>query len=306
MVTGGRLMAIKREDIKLAIAPIGWTNDDMPELGGEIPFEQCIDEMAEAGFEGSEVGNKFPRDPETLKKALKPRGLQIASAWFSSFFTTKDPEETITNFIKHRDFLHAMGAKVIVVSESGKSVQGLMDTPLHSKKPIFSDEEWEKLVEGLHKLGKLAAAKDMKIVFHHHMGTGVQTYEEIQRLMESTDPELVYLLLDTGHLVFAGGDPLQMIKDYGSRIKHVHFKDLRKDVMERSFKEDWSFLYSVKQGVFTVPGDGMIDFKPIAEALNKIDYKGWIVVEAEQDPKVAPPLEYAKKARAYLKEILGF
>jgi len=299
-------MGIRREDIKLAIAPIAWTNDDMPELGGDIPFEQCIDEMAKAGFEGSEVGNKFPRDPMVLKKALEPRGLQIASAWFSSYFTTKDPEETIAAFIKHRDFLHAMGAKVIVVSESGKSVQGLMDTPLHSQKPIFSDEDWGKLVKGLHELGKLAAEKDMKIVFHHHMGTGVQTYEEVRRLMESTDPDLVYLLLDTGHLVFAGGDPLQMIKDYGSRIKHVHFKDLREDVMKRSFQEDWSFLYSVKQGVFTVPGDGMIDFKPIAKALDDINYKGWIVVEAEQDPKIAPPLEYAKKARAYLKEILGF
>ncbi|AKI97421.1 myo-inosose-2 dehydratase [Kosmotoga pacifica] len=299
-------MGINREDIKLAIAPIAWTNDDMPELGGDIPFEQCINEMAEAGFEGSEVGNKFPRDPEVLHKALEPRGLQIASAWFSSYFTTKDPEETITAFIKHRDFLHAMGAKVIVVSESGKSIQGLMDTPLHSKKPVFTDEDWKKLVEGLHQLGKLAVEKDMKIVFHHHMGTGVQTYEEIIRLMDSTDPELVYLLLDTGHLVFTGGDPLRMIKDYGPRIKHVHFKDLRKDVMERSFKEDWSFLYSVKQGVFTVPGDGMIDFAPIVKALDDIDYKGWIVVEAEQDPKLAPPLEYAKKARAYLREILGF
>ncbi|ACR79696.1 MULTISPECIES: myo-inosose-2 dehydratase [Kosmotoga] len=297
---------VVREDIGLGIAPIGWTNDDMPELGGDIPFEQCIDEMAEAKFEGCEVGNKFPRDPEVLRAALEPRGLQVASAWFSTFFTTKDPEETYTAFLKHRDFLHAMGAKVIVVSETGKSIQGEINTPLHSAKPIFSDMDWKKLVDGLHELGKLAAEKGMKIVFHHHMGTGVQTYEEIRKLMELTDPELVYLLVDTGHMVFAGGDPVELIKEFGPRIKHVHFKDLRKDVMERSFKDDLSFLNSVKLGVFTVPGDGTIDFVPIVKALDEIDYKGWIIVEAEQDPKLAPPLEYAIKARNYLSSVLGF
>jgi len=294
---------ISPRDVKLGIAPIGWTNDDMPELGGDIPFEQSIDEMALAEFEGCEVGNKFPRDIETLKKALKLRNLQIASAWFSSFFTTKEKKETIDKFIKHRDFLYEMGAKVIVVSESGKSVQGEINTPLHSKKPVFDDKDWAKLVNGLHELGKLAKDKDMKIVYHHHMGTGVQTFDEVEKLMKITDPNLVYLLLDTGHIVFAGGDPVKMIKQFGNRIKHVHFKDIRKSIMEMSINKDMSFLSSVKQGIFTVPGDGMIDFVPIIKALNDIDYKGWIIVEAEQDPRKANPLEYAIKARKYIKEI---
>ncbi len=297
---------IKKGEVKLGIAPIGWTNDDMPELGGDIPFEQCIDEMALAGFEGCEIGNKFPRDPRILKKALSLRNLSVASGWFSTFFTTNRAEETINNFIKHRDFLFEMGAKVIVVSESGKSVQGKMDTPLHANKPIFSDEEWKKMVEGLHELGKLANDKNMKIVFHHHMGTGVQTPEEIDKLMELTDPELVSLLVDTGHIVFAGGDPVKLIKKYGKRVKHVHFKDIREKLMRKTFEEDMSFLEAVKAGVFTVPGDGMIDFSPIIDALNEIDYKGWIIVEAEQDPKMAPPLEYALKARKYLREKIGF
>jgi len=297
---------IKKGEVKLGIAPIGWTNDDMPELGGDIPFEQCIDEMALAGFEGCEIGNKFPRDPKILKKALSLRNLSVASGWFSTFFITNRAEETINNFIKHRDFLFEMGAKVIVVSESGKSVQGKMDTPLHANKPIFSDEEWKKMVEGLHELGKLANDKNMKIVFHHHMGTGVQTPEEIDKLMELTDPELVSLLVDTGHIVFAGGDPVKLIKKYGKRVKHVHFKDIREKIMRKTFEEDMSFLEAVKAGVFTVPGDGMIDFSPIIDALNEIDYKGWIIVEAEQDPKMAPPLEYALKARKYLREKIGF
>jgi inosose dehydratase len=297
---------IRREDIKLGIAPIGWTNDDMPELGGNIPFEQCIDEMALAGFEGCEVGNKFPRDPNVLKKELSLRNLEIASAWFSAFFTVDREEETIKKFIEHRDFLHEMGAKVIVVSESGKSVQGKIDVPLHSNKPIFDEKDWRKLVEGLHKLGKIASEKGMKIVYHHHMGTGVQTFDEVEKLMKLTDPELVSLLVDTGHIVFAGGDPVELIKKFGNRVKHVHFKDIRKEIMEESIREDMSFLQSVKLGVFTVPGDGMIDFGPILQALNDVDYKGWIIVEAEQDPEKAPPLEYAKKAREYLRKKVGF
>lgn len=296
---------IKNGEVKLGIAPIGWTNDDMPELGGDIPFEQCINEMAEAGFEGCEVGNKFPRDPDILKKALEPLKLNIASAWFSTFFTTKAAEETIREFIKHRDFLHAMKAKVIVVAECGKSIHGDINIPLHNNKPIFNDQEWEKLVNGLHELGRLAAEKNMNIVYHHHMGTGVQTFEEIERLMNLTDPTLVSLLVDTGHIVFAGGNPMELIKKFGSRVKHVHFKDIRKEIMKRSIQENMSFLKSVKLGVFTVPGDGMIDFVPIINALNEINYKGWIVVEAEQDPKVAPPLEYAKKAREYIREKAG-
>lgn len=296
---------LKEGDVQLGIAPIAWTNDDMPELGGEISFEQCIDEMALAGYVGSEVGNKYPRDPKVLKAALEPRGLQIASAWFSSFLTTKELEETVSEFIKHRDFLHAMGAKVIVVAEQGHSIQGQMDTPLHANKPIFTESEWQRLVDGLHRLGELAHEKGMEIVYHHHMGTGVQTYEEVERLMASTDSKRVSLLLDTGHISFAGGDSLDLIKNFGSRIKHVHFKDLRAEMELLVETENLSFLQAVKKGVFTVPGDGRIDFEPIIAALNEMDYKGWIIVEAEQDPALAPPLEYARKARAYIKEKAG-
>ncbi len=297
---------LKQGDIRLGIAPIAWTNDDMPELGGEISFEQCIDEIAQAGFVGSEVGNKYPRDPKVLTAALKRRGLSIASAWFSSYFTTKDPKDTYDAFIEHRDFLHSMGAKVIVVSEQGRSVQGQMDVPLHKYKPVFTATEWQKLARGLEELGKIAGEKGMKIAYHHHMGTGVQTLAEVKKLMGITDPGLVYLLLDTGHIVFAGGDPVEMVESFGTRVKHVHFKDLRPRVMQQSLDEGLSFLQAVKLGVFTVPGDGMIDFRPIVRALGEVNYRGWIIVEAEQDPALAPPLEYAIRARKYLRENLGF
>lgn len=289
--------------IKLAIAPIAWTNDDMPELGKENTFEQCISEMALSGFTGTEIGNKYPKEPGVLAAYLEPRGLSVASAWFSAFLTTKPYEETEQAFIKHRDFLHAMGAKVIVVSEQGCSIQGQINTPVFDKKPIFSDIDWSKLTEGLEKLGDLAAEKGMKIVYHHHMGTGVQTTAEIDRLMADTNPQKVSLLFDTGHLVFSGEDPIHVYKTHKERIFHIHFKDIREAEMQVVKETGKSFLSGVKAGVFTVPGDGMIDFKPIWEEIEASKYKGWIVVEAEQDPAKANPFVYAKKARDYIRNI---
>lgn len=290
--------------IKLGIAPIAWTNDDMPELGSENTFEQCISEMALAGYTGTEIGNKYPKDPQVLHRYLDPRGLEVASAWFSAFLTTKPFSETKEAFIAHRDFLHAMGAKVIVVAEQGHSIQGL-DLPVFEKKPIFTDEEWEKLASGLEALGDLAHEKGMEIVYHHHMGTGVQTTTEITRLMEMTQPDKVKLLFDTGHLVFSGEDPIKIYQTYQDRIYHIHFKDIRQKVAEEVVSEKDSFLSGVKKGVFTVPGDGMIDFKPIWQAIQDSQYSGWIVVEAEQDPAKANPFEYALKARKYIQEVCG-
>ncbi|RXI40852.1 myo-inosose-2 dehydratase [Clostridium tetani] len=291
-----------KDKVKIGIAPIAWTNDDMPELGAENTFEQCISEMALSGFKGTEVGNKYPRDTKVLKRALELRDMQIASAWFSAFLTTKPYEETEKAFIEHRDFLHKMGSKVIVVSEQGHSIQGEMETPIFEEKPIFTEEEWKDLAKGLNKLGKLAKEKNMKVVYHHHMGTGVQTTEEIDKLMEMTDPTLVYLLYDTGHLVFSGEDPIVVLRKYINRIKHVHLKDIREDVVKIVKQKKMSFLQAVKLGAFTVPGDGDIDFKPVFNILAENNYEGWLLVEAEQDPARANPLEYAIKARKYIQE----
>ncbi|MEK3903070.1 MULTISPECIES: myo-inosose-2 dehydratase [unclassified Paenibacillus] len=291
--------------VRLAIAPIAWTNDDMPELGGGNTFEQCISEMALAGYEGSEVGNKYPRSPEVLHRALALRSLSIASAWFSAFLTVRPYEETAEAFRAHRDFLHEMGAKVIVVSEQGRSIQGQMDTPLFADKPVFTDSEWTTLAEGLGGLGRLAAEKDMSLVYHHHMGTGVQTAAEIARLMELTDPNEVSLLYDTGHLAFSGENPLEVLREHLPRIKHVHLKDIRPEMVQRVKAENLSFLQAVKAGAFTVPGDGCIAFGEIFAELAASPYTGWFVVEAEQDPALADPLEYAIKARRYIREHSG-
>lgn len=294
-----------KEKVRLGIAPIAWTNDDMPELGAENTFEQCVSEMALAGYTGSEIGNKYPKDPAVLKKALDLRGMTICNAWFSSFLTTKPLEETVDAFIKHRDFLYEAGARVIGASEQGHSIQGMMEVPVLTQKPHFTDEEWKRLAEGLNELGRLAKEKGMTLTFHHHMGTGVQTFEEIDRLMEMTDPNLLYLLFDTGHLVFSGIDPEAVLKKYVRRVRHVHLKDVRKDVLEQVKKENWSFLQAVKNGVYTVPGDGMIKYDPLFRLLADNWYEGWFVVEAEQDPEKANPLEYAIKARKFINEKTG-
>ncbi|WP_252230278.1 myo-inosose-2 dehydratase [Clostridium sp. ZBS15] len=291
-----------RDKVKIGICPIGWTNDDMPDLGKENTFEQAVSEMALAGFKGTEIGNKYPKDVKVLKKALEMRNLQIASAWFSSFLTTKPYEETEKEFIDHRDFLHAMGSKVIVVSEQGHSIQGQMETSIFDGKHHFNEEEWKLLAHGLNKLGQLAADKGMKIVYHHHMGTGVQTTEEIDKLMSVTDENLVYLLFDTGHLVYSGENPVEILKKYVHRIKHVHLKDIRPEIVSKVKNEKLSFLKGVRAGAFTVPGDGSIDFEPIFKILAENNYEGWLMIEAEQDPSIANPLEYAIKGRQYIKE----
>ena len=291
--------------VKLAIAPIGWTNDDMPDLGGENTFEQCVSEMALAGFKGSEIGNKYPKDVKVLKHKLDVRGLTICNAWFSTLFISEPFEVTKKNFIAHRDRLNALGAKVIGASEQGDSIQGKDLNIFGDSKPRWTDEQWKKVTEGYNELGRLAKEAGMTLTMHHHMGTGVQTAEEIDRFMESVDPDLVYLLFDSGHLTFAGIDPMPVLRKYIGRIRHVHLKDVRLPVREQAEREGWSFLTAVRNGVFTVPGDGDVDFAPIFGVLEASGYEGWVVVEAEQDPAKANPFEYAKMARQYIREKTG-
>ncbi|MEA4923031.1 MAG: myo-inosose-2 dehydratase [Eubacteriaceae bacterium] len=296
---------LDKRKVKLGMAPIGWTNDDMPDLGGENTFEQCVSEMALAGFTGSEIGGKYPKDEKVLKKAMDLRGIQICNCWFSSFLISKPFEETEKEFINQIDFLKAMGADVIGVSEQSHSIQGKIEQPIFKDKYVMNDEEWQMLTAGLNRLGKIAKDKGMKLTFHHHMGTVVQTEEEIDRFMDEVDPELVFLLFDSGHLSFAGIDPAPVLKKYADRVKHVHLKDIRNDVVEKAKREDWSFLKSVREGAFTVPGDGDVDFSAIFDILSASGYEGWVVVEAEQDPAKADPLEYAMKARKYISEKTG-
>lgn len=292
--------------MKLAIAPLTWTNDDMPELGGEIPFEQCVSEMALAGFTGCEVGTKFPKDPEVLKAALDLRGLQVCNAWFSPFLTTRSFEENRAAFTDHCRFLKALGSEVVNGGEQGGSPQGNPDAPVWTQKAVFTEEEWKRLTSGLDKLGKISKEEfGIQFCYHHHMGTGVQTVAETDRLLNETDPRYVALNYDSGHFFFSFEDPVAALKRYRERIGHVHLKDVREGERERCREQDMSFLDAVRSGVFTVPGDGVIDFASIYRELLAYRYTGWMVVEAEQDPAKAHPLTYAKMARENIRKLTG-
>lgn len=296
------------QNIELGIAPINWTNDDMPELGAENTFEQCISEMALAGFTGCEVGNKFPRNTDVLKKALNLRGLRICNQWNSYELTTKSLQDNISSFTALLDFLQTMNAKVIGGGETGNSCQGKKDVAvLEGKGMLNSKEEWKKFTNGLNELGKIARDRGLKLAFHHHMGTCIQTREETERMLNETDPENVWLNYDCGHFYFAGEDPVACLKQFISRTAHIHLKDIRPDILKKVQENRMSFLDAVKDGVFTVPGDkeGCIEFPALFEVIKASDYQGWMVVEAEQDPAKANPLEYAKIARAYISQLAG-
>ncbi|MBT2701103.1 myo-inosose-2 dehydratase [Bacillus sp. ISL-40] len=288
--------------ISWGIAPIGWRNDDIPEIGAENTLSHLLSDIVVAGFEGTEVGGFFP-EPKVLNKELQLRKLKIAGQWFSSFIIRDGVEEASKAFHKHCEYLKAVNAAVAVVSEQTYSIQGI-DKNVFNEKPYFTDKEWAQLCQGLNELGKIAEEYDLKLVFHHHMGTGVQTLAEIDRLMENTNPNHVHLLYDTGHIYVSDADYMTLLNKHLNRIHHVHFKDVRQAVKEQCEKEGKSFLQSFLAGMFTVPGDGCIDFTEVYKKLLGTNYSGWIVIEAEQDPSVAHPLEYALKARNYINEEL--
>ncbi len=294
------------KNVKLGIAPIAWTNDDLPELGGENTFQQCVSEMALAGFTGSEVGNKYPRDPAVLKPMLELRGIEICNAWFSTFLISRPYAQTEAAFKEHVAFLAAMGAKVVGVSEQSYSTQGIQSQPVFEGKYEMNDAQWDALCDGLNRLGRLSLEEyGIALTFHHHMGTVVQSAAETDRLMAGTDPTYVNLLFDSGHFAYCGEDPTELVRRYTKRIKHVHLKDIRPEVVAKVRENRWSFLEGVRQGAFTIPGDGCVEFDPIFACLAESGYEGYMVVEAEQDPAKANPLEYAIRARKFIREHTG-
>jgi inosose dehydratase len=284
--------------VRIGINPLTWTNDDLPELGGHIPLETCLREAAEAGYVGIELGNKFPRQAEALRAVLAPSRLAIASGWYSGRLLERGVEAEKKAIEDHLTLLAAMGCRVMVFAEVSRCVHGDRGTPL-SRRPVLAEREWGILGERMTELARHLAGRGMGLAYHHHMGTIVQTEAEADRLMAVTGNE-VGLLLDTGHLTFAGGDPVAVARRHGKRIRHVHCKDVRRPILDRALAEDWSFLDAVLAGVFTVPGDGAIDYRPVLAALADAHYAGWIVVEAEQDPEKAHPLTYARKGFDYL------
>jgi inosose dehydratase len=289
--------------IRLGIAPIGWSNDDLPELGGDIPLEQCLREAKQAGYAGVEKGGKFPMDPKVLGPILEEHDLVLVSGWFSGELRHGSIEREKRRIATQLDLYQALGVPVMVYAETTGTVQSEIDTPVAAR-PRMPEEEFKSYGDKLTEFAEWLQAEGCPMTFHHHMGTVVETEGEIDLLMSRTG-DAVGLLFDTGHLTFAGGDVLATPRRHGHRINHVHCKDIRGDVLARLKAESWSFPKGVIEGVFTVPGDGTIDFGAFAKVLAEIGYSGWVVVEAEQDPKKANPLEMARIGHEALTKAFG-
>ncbi len=284
--------------IKLGVAPIAWSNDDMPELGGETTLEQCLSEASRAGFTGIESGGKFPKNSKELLPKLEKENLQLCSGWYGASLLKNTPKEEFKLMREQMNLFKDCKSPCMVFAEITKSIQGDPNTSL-SQKPKLNDEEWKLLISRINEIGKMMLDENMPLAYHHHMGTVIETESETRRLIESTNDD-VKLLIDTGHMLFAGGNLIKLTEDFIERIIHVHCKDIRKDVLEKSLKNDSTFRQAFLDGAFTVPGDGCINYKPFLTILKKNDYKGWLVVEAEQDPAKANPFEYAKIGYNYL------
>ena len=291
--------------IRIGANPIGWSNDDLLEIGGETPLETCLAEAREAGFEGMELGNKFPREARALQAALEPFGMACIGGWHSVELLKRGAKEEFDLAKPHRELLKAMGTSVFIVAETSNAIHGNRDMPL-SRRPLMAKSDWKPYAHEMTELAKRLADEDLKLCYHHHMGTIIETRDDISRFMDAVR-EPVNLLLDTGHATWGGSDPAELARTYRERISHVHTKDVRPAVIAQAKDENWSFLDSIlgkgkALGTYTVPGDGAIDYVAVFKALK--GYSGWVVVEAEQDPKKANPLDYAKLGVANLKTFL--
>jgi len=290
-------------NVKIGINPISWSNDDLPSLGGETPLSTVLAEGREIGYQGFELGNKFPREPAALRELMAGYGLDVVSGWYSGRLAERSVQEEIAAVQSHLHLLAENGCKVMVYGEVAGSIQGERSAPLR-KRPRFRDEDaFKRYGERLTAFGRHLLKHGVRLAYHHHMGAYVEAPDDIDRLMACTGED-VGLLFDSGHAYFGGGDPLAVLDKHIHRVCHVHCKDVRPAIVRHARNRQWSFLDAVLNGVFTVPGDGGIDFGPIVAALRKHGYQGWLVVEAEQDPAVAPSHAYASKGYRSLRALV--
>jgi inosose dehydratase len=289
--------------IRIGINPLTWTNDDLPALGDDISLDTCLTEAAAAGYSGVELGRKFPRKADALGKILSRHKLALVSGWYSLRLVERDADAEFEAMRPHFELLQAMGCNVMVCAEVTGAVHGDRNLRL-SRRPQLSASAFKSFADRLSALGERMRSNGMRLAYHHHMGTVIQTEDEVDALMAACGPA-VGLVLDTGHLKYAGGDPVRAMNNHTSRIAHLHCKDIRPTVLRRCLNADSSFLEAVLQGVFTVPGDGCIDYAAVLKPLRLRNYQGWIVVEAEQDPTVADPVTYANLGYRTLRALTG-
>lgn len=277
--------------VKIGINPITWTNDDVPSLGGDTLLEVCLSETRQAGYRGTELGGKFPRDSKGLADVLAHHRLELVSGWYDGRILEREVDEEFDAILPHLTLLRDCGAKHVVYADTSRGRHDGIFQPI-SQRPSLSDDEWAGYGRKVTALAERFADFGVGMAFHHHMGTIVETDDEIDRLMNNTG-DAAGLLFDTGHCLFSGGDPVALLDRHLDRVVHFHCKDTRPDILRHARETDMSFMDAVLAGIFTVPGDGSVDFTALLSKLATSGYEGWIVVEAEQDPKKANPLKYA-------------
>ncbi|KIP19281.1 myo-inosose-2 dehydratase [Burkholderia ubonensis] len=289
-------------EFRIGINPLSWMNDDLPSLGGETPLAVALTEGRDIGYEGFELGNKFPREPQALKALLGEYGLSLVSGWYSGRLAQRSVDEEIAAVDPHLDLLAQNGATVMVYGEVADTIQGA-PVPLYQRPRFTTDAQWDGYAERLDAFARYTLSRGVRVAYHHHMGAYVETPADVDRLMATTS-DAVGLLFDAGHITFAGGDPAEVLKRHIARVCHVHCKDVRPAVIRLARNRNWSFLDAVINGAFTVPGDGAIDFATLIDLLKRHGYRGWLVVEAEQDPVVAPSYAYAQKGYRTLRALV--
>jgi inosose dehydratase len=289
-------------NVRIGINPISWSNDDLPSLGGETPLKTALSEGKAIGYEGFELGNKFPRDSKALGKVLGDHDLALVSGWYSGRLATGTVEQEIAAADAHLRKLADNGATVMVYGEVADSIQGA-PVPLYKRPRWVSETQWNGYAERITAFARHTLAHGVRLAYHHHMGAYVQAPEDVDKLMDRVGDE-VGLLFDSGHMTFAGGDAVAMLKRHIGRVCHVHCKDVRPEVLRMAGNRNWSFLEAVINGAFTVPGDGAIDFRALLTILRDHGYRGWLVVEAEQDPAVAPAYRYAEMGYRHLRGLV--
>jgi inosose dehydratase len=287
--------------VRIGINPITWTNDDVPELGGDTPLETCLSETRQAGYAGTELGGKFPRESKALAAVLQSYNLALVSGWYDGRICEKQVEEEFDAILPHLTLLRDLGAKHVVYADTSRGRHGAIHDPI-SQRPQLAGDEWKAYGAKITRLAERFADFGVRMAFHHHMGTIIETDEEIGRLMAGSG-EAVGLLYDTGHCAFSGGDPESLLRRHVGRVVHVHCKDVRPQVLKRARAADMSFMDAVMEGIFTVPGDGVIDYATLLKLLADHGYAGWLVVEAEQDPAKAHPLTYATMGYRNLRDL---
>ena len=293
---------MKNDPIRIGINPISWSNDDLPSLGGEIPLSTALTEGKAIGYEGFELGNKFPKEPAALRELMAGYGLDVVSGWYSGRLGERSANEEAAAVAQHLRLLAENGCKVMVYGEVAHAIQG-EPVPLYKRPRFRGDDEWKRYGEKVTEFARFTLSHGVRLAYHHHMGAYVESPDDVDQLMAHTGED-VGLLFDSGHTYFGGGDPVAVLERHIARICHVHCKDVRPGIVRLARNRQWTFLESVLNGAFTVPGDGVIDFATLIGKLKEHGYKGWLVVEAEQDPAVAPSYAFAKKGYDTLRALL--